>query len=758
MKFTTMKHIFGWLLVAALLLPSAALADGAQQSATDARPLDLVNILQGTNSDIGFSRGNTLPLLGTPWGMTNWTAQSWKGSWEHGDGWFFDPNHHTLVGFRATHQPSPWMGDWGQFVLMPQTGEIAVGIDERKSPYDPETAVFRPDYMKLDLTRYDVTGELTATERCAVLRLTFDEGETGRLIIDPAFGGHVEIDGQTIRGYTTYGAGRGAPEGFRSYFVIQLDRAPRTTGTFDGGEIARDATTITGENVGSYVEFDVAGDRTVDVVVANSFISYVQAERNLQQETEGGFDAVRERVAQQWHDNLGRMEVTGGTEEQRRTFYSCLYRAQMFPHRLHELGENGEPVHYGFYTDGKTADGVLYGDNGFWDVYRTNYPFWALVYPEQLGEILEGFTNAYRESGWYPQWPSPGHRGGMIGSHIDAIIADAVVKKIGGFDVETAYEGIRKNAFEKAPSGMGRAGFEFYEKLGYVPHRKAGYSVSASLDYAYNDWCVAQVAKHLGRTEDYELLMARSKNYRELWDPETEFFRARDEAGNFIKPFNPYDWGGGYVEGGPWQCSWAVQHDPEGLADLLGGIDEATDRLDQFFGLPPVYQHGDYGHEIHEMTEMGRQEFGQLSMGNQPSHHIPYFFVEWGQPYKTQYWTRKICQDLYSSGRNGFPGDEDNGEQGAWYVMSATGLFPFCVGDPDYTLTAPLFDKVVLHLANGNTFTVRAENNSEFNHYVHERRLDGEVFEEEKISHQRVMEGGELVVKLSHLPPANARP
>ena len=752
-------------LTAALLLP--ALLAPAQEmpttrqvavAATDT-PLDLVSILQGTNSNIGYSHGGTLPLVGTPWPMTHWSAMSNKGSWENGDGWYFNPGDKALVGFRATHQPSPWMGDWGQFVLMPQTGELVTKPDDRKSPYNAKSAVFRPDYMKLDLTRYDVTGELTATSRCALLRLTYREGDAGRLLIDPAPTGHVEIDGRTIRGYTTYGAGRGAPKNFKSYFVIKLDRDPTAVGTFDGDDVKRDAVDVTGKNVGGFVEFDVGDNRTVNLRVANSFISYEQAERNLKQEADGGFDAVRQRVAGEWNKSLNKMTVEGGTAEQRRTFYSCLYRAQTFPHKLYEVGEDGKPVHYGFYDAKAQLPGVLYGDVGFWDVYRTNFSFWALAYPAELGEILEGFNNAYRESGWFPQWPSPGRRGGMIGSHVDAVMADAIVKGIRGFDYETAYEGIRKNAFGDADGkNEGRPGFEWYDKLGYVPDRKVGYSVSASLDYAYDDWCVAQAAKRLGKMNDYDLLMKRSQNYRKLFDKETGFFRARDEDGQFVAPFDPLAWGGAYVEGGPWQCSWAVQHDPEGLAELLGGKGAMLDRLDKMLGMPPAYHTGDYGGEIHEMTEMGHINFGQLSQGNQPVHHILYFFAELGQPWKTQYWTRRALAELYNSGPDGFPGDEDNGEQASWYLLNAMGVYPFCVGLPGYDLSAPLFDKLTLRLPGDKTFTITAEHNGLFNPYVQSRTLDGEPFDGERLGYGQIMNGGELVVDLGGRPPADVRP
>ncbi len=441
--------------------------------------------------------------------------------------------------------------------------------------------------------------------------------------------------------------------------------------------------------------------------------------------------------------------------EELKTFYSCLFRAQTFPHKLYELDANNQPIHFNFYgNDTKTLNGFLYGDNGFWDVYRTNYPFWAIAFPEQLGEILNGFTQAYQDSGWYPQWPNPGHRGGMIGSHIDAVIADAVLKHIEGFDVKTAYEGIRKDAFVAPPSGaVGRSNFKEYEKLGYVPaHKDAGYSVSCSLDFAYDDWCIAQVAKALGKTDDYNTLIAKSKNYKLLWDPSIGFFRPKKTDGSWFGPFDDLAWSTGFVEGGPWQGMWAVDHDPLGLAELMGGVTAMADKLDRMMGMPPAFHVGEYHNTIHEMTEMAIRNFGQYDHGNQPVHHVLYLYSAIGQPWKTQYWTRRVCHDLYNSGPDGFCGDEDNGEMSSWYILSSIGIFPACVGDPNYTLTSPLFDQVTLHLANGKHFTINTTNNGENNCYVQSRKLDGKDYGDQTLPHDRLMQGGELNVQLGTIP------
>ncbi|HZZ43920.1 MAG TPA: GH92 family glycosyl hydrolase [Tepidisphaeraceae bacterium] len=692
--------------------------------------VDLVNPLQGTDSVSSLSHGNTLPLAGVPWGMTNWTVQTGGGNW------FFQYGAKQVQGFRATRQPSPWMGDYGQFTLMPETGELQTNAEKRAAEYDVNASVFRPDYLKVELKRYAVTAELTATERCAAARFTFQQGDTGRLIIDPAGEGKVEVVGREIRGYSKAAHG-GVPGNFAGYFVIEMDRDLTKTGT-------------------KYVEFSVAEARQVNVKIGTSYISLEQAEMNLRREVGGSFDDVRATVADVWEKHLGRIEIAGADAEQRKTFYTCMYRAILFPHRFYELDADGKAIHYSAY-DGKVHDGVAYTDNGFWDTYRTVYPFYSIVYPDQLKEILEGYVAAYRESGWLPEWPSPGHLSVMIGSHIDAVFADAAAKGIAGFDLAGAYEGMRKDAFVAGPSdAIGRPGLKEYEELGYVPEGKARYSVSTTLDYAYDDWCVAQVAKKLGKDEDYQKLMARSQNYRKLWDESTGFMRPKNAQGKWAEAFDPYYWGGPYVEGGPWQCSWAVQHDLGGLRELLGGPAKMGEKLDRLLGTPPVFHVGGYGSVIHEMREMWIREFGQYAHSNQPSHHLLYLYAVAGEPWKMEYWTRRVCAELYNSGPDGFAGDEDNGEMSCWYLLSTMGVYPLCPGRPDYVLTSPAFDRATIHLRNGKDFVVAAKNNGQRNVYVQKRALDGKPYSSSYIPQAALIAGGTLDVEMGEQPNLQA--
>ncbi|MCR4440341.1 MAG: glycoside hydrolase family 92 protein [bacterium] len=454
-----------------------------------------------------------------------------------------------------------------------------------------------------------------------------------------------------------------------------------------------------------------------------------------------------------WSELLGVIDIEGATEDQARTFYSALYRTVLFPHAWHELRPSGEVVHRSPY-DGALHPGVLYTDQGPWDVYRTQYPLLSILFPERLAEIIQGWTNAYKEGGWFPKWASPGYRSCMIGTHIDAIIADAFVKGIRSFDMETAYEGMHKHAWQAGASdgAVGRKGLEHYLRLGYVPADLVEESVSRTLDFAYNDFCIAQVAKGLGRNEDYQLLIARAFNYKNVFDPAVGSLRGRNAGGSWVTPFDQFAWGGPYVEGGVWQCGWAVPHDPAGLIELMGGREHFLTKLDTLLATPPYFDVGSYNGEIHEMTEMAAVDFGQYAHSNQPSHHVLYLFAAAGAPWKTQYWVRRVLEELYGPGPEGFCGDEDNGEMSAWYIFSALGLYPLCPGHPSYVLGSPLFKRATIHLANGRSFTVAAPNNGRRNVYVGRVRLNGRVYKKTYLLHESIVQGGKLRLTMSSRP------
>jgi predicted alpha-1,2-mannosidase len=727
------------------LLPLSLRADDAP-AAKDASPVNYVNILQGTDSQRELSHGNTLPLVGAPWGMVDWSIENASGSW------FFRPNG-KIDGFRATHQPSPWISDYGQFVLMPQSGALQMDPDARMSEYDVPSAILRPDYEKLELAAGGITAELTAAERGAVFRFTYHQGASGRLILNASGVSEIKIEGRTIRGLSAANSG-GVPGNFASYFVIQLDRDITKAATLVKGQ-ETGAASGKGDDVAAYVEFATAATAPVEVRVGTSFISWDQAELNMKAETEGGFESVQARVQETWNHNLSRVEIEA-SPEQKQTFYSCLYHAQMFPHRLYELDAAGKARHYSPY-DGQINDGVLYGDIGIWDAFRTTFPLITLLYPAQLSEILQGFVNASTEGGTLPEWPSPGYRDCMIGQHCAAIFADAVVKGVEGFDQTKAYQSLRMSAFTPPSQGtLVRRGLEDYLKLGYIPDGASTYAVSATLDYAYDDWCVAQIAKQQNQLEDYQVLMARAQNYRHLWDASVGFMRPKNAEGQWVAPFDPFAWGGSYAEGGPWQNSWFVPQDPAGLAALLGGPEKLAARLDQLLGLPPVFHTGAYHQVIHEMSEMANVNFGQYDQGNQPVFHVLYLYAACGQPWKTEYWTRRVCDELFNASAKGFPGDEDNGSMASWYILSSIGFYPLCPGTTEYMFTSPRFSKVTLHLSQDKTFTITAASNSAKNVYVQTRALNGAKDSQTWISHHDLMQGGELRLNMGSEPNMRA--
>ena len=740
---------------------SSLRADTPKTSFTDY--LQYVNILQGSKMNdtlVGVSRGNDLPLVGMPWGMVGWTIQNEQGRF------FFQPKG-TIDSFRATHQPAPWMGDYGQFTLMPQADELHLEQKERRSEYDPSTAILRPDYEKLDIKKGSITAELIGTERCGLFRFTFHNGTIGRLIINSFDESEIKITPRTI-----YGISRSLTKGncpnFNSYFVIQLDRdissskiIPQNSsaGTPVGQDV-QNSNDVIGKNVCCYVEFQTAPNNPVLVTVGTSFISWQQAEQNLRAETVGSFDEVHHRVSTAWNTNLAKIDVQG-TEEQKKTFYGCLYRALSFPQSMYETDAAGNSIHYSPY-DGGVHEGVLYGNCGIWDVFRTSFPLYTLLYPRQLDAILQGFLNAAKEGdGSLPEWPSPGYRPGMIGQHCAAIFADAIVKGDPQFDVASAYASLRKSAFIPPTKGMEvRLGLGDYLKLGYVTDRGSRYCVSTTLDYAYDDWCIAQIARKLNHPEDEKVLMARSQNYRNLWDPSVGFMRAKNADGTWVEPFDQFLWGGPYCEAGPWVCSWFAPHDPAGLASLVGGRTQFAAKLDQLFALPPTYHcgPGGYRHVIDQMLELDQIHMGQCTFNNQPGFHIPYLFATVGQPWKTEYWTRFACDKLFNSSPKGYCGDEDTGSFGGWYVWSSMGLYPFCPGAPEYIVTSPLFQKVTIHLPNGKDLVIRAPNNSPTNLYVQHRSLNGQEQHHVTISHNEIIQGGELLFEMGPNPKIETLP
>ena len=711
--------------IASLAMLSAACTE-RPQAETLLPPSEYVTTLMGTQSDFTLSTGNTYPAIALPWGMNFWTPQTGK----MGDGWAYTYGAHTIRGFKQTHQPSPWINDYGQFSLMPVRGADKFDEESRQSWFSHQSEEARPYYYSVYLADHDIRTEIVPTERAAVLRFTFPASDESGVVVD-AFdrGSYVRVmpDNRTVVGYTTRNSG-GVPENFRNWFVIRFDRSFEGFDVMLDGKVLDGAHEATGDHALAKVHFTTRRGERIEARVASSFISEQQALRNLGELGEETFEQLREKAQARWDEVLGRIEVSGGTTDQLRTFYSCLYRSTLFPRKFYEIDEKGQPVHYSPYN-GKVLPGYMYTDTGFWDTFRCLFPLLNLVYPSVNAEIQAGLANTYRESGFLPEWASPGHRGCMVGNNSASVVSDAILKGVTpAGDVETLYEAMMSGRMQVHPtvSSTGRLGHEYYNTLGYVPYDvNIPENAARTLEYAYDDWCIARVAEHLGRSDDAALLDKAAKNYRNLFDPETKLMRGRNADGTFQSPFSPYKWGDAFTEGNAWHYTWSVFHDVEGLAELMGGREEFGRMLDSVFVVPPIYDDSYYGFRIHEITEMQVANMGNYAHGNQPAQHMIYLYNYAGQPWKAQWWAREVMDRLYMARPDGYCGDEDNGQTSAWYVFSALGFYPVCPGSDEYILGSPLFRRATIHLENGAEIEIDAPENAPENRYVGAMQLDG---------------------------------
>ena len=750
MKKTALLH-FACVLTVLTVCGFTARTARAEDTARDYTKY--VNPLMGTLSTFEFSTGNTYPAIARPWGMNFWTPQTGK----MGDGWAYVYSQLEIRGFKQTHQPSPWINDYGQFSLMPTVGTPVFDENERASWFSHKAETALPHYYRVYLAKPDVTVELTPTERAAIFRFTFPESDSANVVVD-AFdrGSYIKvIPGENkIVGYSTRNSG-GCPDNFRNWFVMVFDRPFSYTATVRDGEIQTGALEQEAGHAGAIVGFSTARGAQVHVRVASSFISLEQAERNLQELGDSSFEEIAEAGRRVWNDVLGRIEVEGGTEEQYRTFYSCLYRSLLFPRKLYEMDAQGRPVHYSPYN-GEVLPGYMYTDTGFWDTFRSLFPLLNLMYPSVNKEIQEGLFNTYRESGFFPEWASPGHRGCMVGNNSASVLVDAWVKGVRVEDVQTLYEGLLHGTRNVHPrvSSTGRLGHEYYNTLGYIPYDVGiAENVARTLEYAYNDWCILQLAEALGRPQqETDTLRSRALNYRNVFDPSTNLMRGRNRDGQFQSPFSPLKWGDAFTEGNSWHYTWSVFHDPQGLIDLMGGRGTFTAMLDSVFSVPPVYDDSYYGYPIHEIREMAVADMGNYAHGNQPAQHMIYLYNYAARPWKAQWWVRQVLNRLYSPTPDGYCGDEDNGQTSAWYVFSALGFYPVCPGSDQYVAGSPLFRKAVLHFENGRSLTIDAPENGPDRCYIRSAELNGRPYTRSYYTHEGLLGGGILHLEMSPEP------
>ncbi|RPD42628.1 GH92 family glycosyl hydrolase [Chitinophaga barathri] len=739
----------GWCILAIC----ASLHINAQTVLKVTDPVEWVNPLMGTDSKGSLSNGNTYPAVAVPWAMNFWMPQTNT----MGNGWAYQYSADKIRGFKQTHQPSPWISDYGQFAIMPVTGKLKFTQDARASWYSHKAETAKPYYYSVYLADADVTTEITPTERAAQFRFTFPATDSAFIVVD-AFdkGSYIRIipKENKIIGYTTKNSG-GVPENFKNYFILTFDKPFTVAHAWSGSQLAKDTLEYKADHVGAVVGFKTFKGEKVHVKVASSFISPEQAALNLQREVGAdGFDATRQKAKQSWNKELGRMLVEGGTSDQVRTFYSCLYRVLLFPRKFYEYDAANKIVHYSPYN-GQVLPGYMFTDNGFWDTFRAVFPFFTLMYPELNSHIMEGLANTYKESGWLPEWASPGHRDCMIGSNSASLIADSYLKGIRGYDIEALYEGILKNSENEGPlTSVGRKGVKYYNKLGYVPYDvNVNENAARTLEYAYDDFTIYKLAIALKRPQaEIDRFAKRSQNFRNIFDPETKLMRGKNQDGKFMAPFNPFKWGDAFTEGNSWHYTWSVFHDIKGLAGLMGGREQFSKMLDSVFVMAPVYDESYYGSVIHEIREMQIANMGQYAHGNQPIQHMIYLYNYAGQPWKSQYWVRQVMDRLYHSGADGYCGDEDNGQTSAWYVFSAMGFYPVCPGTDQYVLGAPLFPKMTVTLENGKRFVVEAPGNSKTNVYMQSVSLNGKAHTKNWISHADIQNGGVMKVLMGAAP------
>ena len=714
-------------------------------------PVEWVNPLMGTDSDYDVSNGNVYPAIAMPWGMNFWTPQTGG----MGDGWAYTYRATKIKGFKQTHQPSPWMNDYGQFSIMPVTGKLKFKENDRQSWFSHKTETVTPYYYSVYLAEHNVTTEITPTERAARFRFTFPQGDA-HIVVD-AFdkGSYMKIIPQEnkIVGYTTKNSG-GVPSNFKNYFVIVFDKAFTATSTFNG-DVLGNALEITADHSGAVISFKTKDGEKVNVQVASSFISMAQAEINLKEIGGNDFDQLKEKGKTIWNDRLNKIKIEGGTAAQTTTFYSCLYRSLLFPRKFYEIDASGKAVHYSPYN-GQVLPGYMYTDTGFWDTFRSLFPFLNLMYPKVNAEIQEGLSNAYKESGWLPEWASPGLRDIMVGNNSASVVADAYLK-IGAdnkYDIKNLYDAVLHGANNAGPmKAVGRAGVEQYNKLGYVPYDVVNESAARTLEYAYDDFAIYQLAKALKRPKkEIELYKKRSQNYKNLFDPTHNLMRGKMTDGKFMEPFDPIRWGEGFTEGSSWHYSWSVFHDVQGLIDLMGGKETFTKQLDSVFAMPPVFNNSFNGGFIHEMREMQVANMGQYAHGNQPIQHMIYLYNHGGQPWKTQYWVRETMNRLYNPNPDGYCGDEDNGQTSAWYVFSAMGFYPVTPASDQYVIGAPLFKKVTIELENGKQVIINAPQNSESNRYIQSMKYNGKNYTKNWFSHRELTKGAVIDVEMTATP------
>ena len=708
-----------------------------------------VNTLQGTNSTYELSWGNTYPTTSVPYPMNSWSPQTGK----NGDGWKYQYSATTIRGFQPTHQCSPWVGDYGVFSLMP-VSELVVDESKRATPFSHDKEIAKPHYYKVTLEN-GITTEFSPTTRSAHFRFSFPAKGDAFLVLDGyTKTSQVQIDvaNHRITGYVHNGAF--SPKTHKNYFIIQFDKPFVSYGTWENRKntIQKNNLSREGEGIGAYVQF--AKGSKVQAKVSTSYISPEQAEVTMTRELgkHSSVEVTKQAAADVWNQLLNRVLVEGGTEEDMKTFYSCMFRANLFSHKFYEEKEDGSPYYYSPY-DEKIHDGYMFTDNGFWDTFRSQFPLTNILHPTMQGQYMQALLDAQEQCGWLPSWSFPSETGGMVGNHSISLLTDAWVKGIRTFDPEKALKAYAHEAMNKGPWGgaNGRVRWKDYYQLGYIPYPESMGSTAQTLEYCYADFCAYQLAKMTGNKFYEEVFARQIYNYKNVYDPSVGFMRGRKLDGSWAD-FDAFEWGGPYCEGNAWHYNWSVFHDVQGLIDLTGGDERFVAKIDSVFALPGIVKYGTYGTKIHEMLEMELAKMGQYAQGNQPIQHMIYLYSYAGQPWKTQYWIRQVMDRLYNSSENGYPGDEDQGGMSSWYVLSALGIYSVCPGTDEYVLGSPKFRKATITMEDGKKFVIEAKGNSKDNVYIQNATLNGKRHTRNYIHYSDIVNGGVLELQMGNQP------
>ncbi|MCE7058761.1 GH92 family glycosyl hydrolase [Dyadobacter sp. CY343] len=697
-------------------------------------------------------KGQTIPAVGVPNGMTQWTPQTRSTETK-----CIAPYYYTdqkFQGFRGTH----WLNgscvqDYGTLTIMPVSGELVTNSELRASTFSHEKERSAPNYYGAYLEDEKIDAEVTATARAAVMRFRFESGSESFVIIEPNSDegqGSVEIfpeKGEVV-GYNPVHRiyqGTGEPAGFSGYFVMQFDKKIVQSGVWLEDTLSPMGRVMSGkgnrEKLGAYVGFG-EGVQTVTVKIGTSFTSLEGARRNLEKEIGNkDFETIKISTEKIWNEALGKVEVKG-SEDDKKLFYSALYRTKLAPRLFSDA--DGQYPSFAGGTPLQKADGFdYYCDFSLWDTFRGAMPLGILLEPVKAGDMIQSLVKKAEQGGWMPIFPCWNHyTAAMVGDHAMSVVADAYSKNVRNFDLNSAYQSLRKNAFEvntdakSYASGMGRRALDSYLKYHYVPledsvplafHKRE--QVSRTLEYAYDDFCLSLLAAATGNTSDAQQLRKRALNYKNVIDPGTGYARGRYADGQWIADFDPFAKRASFItEGSPAQYTWFVPQDIAGLQALIGGKKAFIDKLDTLFN------HGHYWH------------------GNEPNHQIAYLYAFAGQPWKTQQWTRKIIRDEYDTGMGGLSGNEDGGQMSAWLAFSMMGFYPVTPGIEQYVIGSPVFEEITIRGTKGSKFSIVANGVSDNAPYIQSATLNGKPFNRSYLTHQEIVKGGKLVLQMGPKP------